>query len=249
MNHILTFAIIIFVILCAIVLAKGTSFSVLFSDIGNFIKRLFSKNPIVRTEKNKDRSHGTTGLSAKKQKNEKAVSFIGKQSTEGVQTQITVFDSDGELIGTKIVYIDNVPLLIGRGTDKMSYKQKLCLPDISENPTTSRTHCIITNDSGNLFLQDCYTKETAFDDYGNQIHSVTNDYKTDEYVGNGFLIKSGEKGEVDIGDYVLRLKNLSHPGYRSVPTYGHKTEAYHSTKIAGSHTPQDGPTKRFIIKQ
>ena len=245
MNHIITFAIIVFVILCAVVLAKGTSFTLLFNDVGSFIKSLFRKKTTNRIEKGDNRSLGTTGLSSKKQKNEGAISHIGKQATAGIQAQITVFDSAGKLIGTKNACIDDVPLLIGRGTDKTSYIQKLCLPDITDDPTTSRTHCILVSDSGNILLKDCYNREVAFDVDGHQIHSVTYDYKTDEYVGDGFLIKSGEKREVTIGDYLLEIKNLSPPLAQNIPTYGHKKEAYTPTKIARADTP----TKKYIPKQ
>lgn len=248
MNHIITFAIIVFVIIFAIVLAKGTSFSAFFSDSISFFKGLLRKNPTVPYEKENKCSRGTTGL-YERVKNEKAQVFLtGKSAKEGIQTQITVYDHDGRLIGAKNVCVNDSPLMIGRGTDSAKYESKLCLPDISDEPTTSRMHCILTRAADSLILKDCYDRDSAFDNYGNQIHSVSNDYKTNAYVGNGFVIEHGESKEVNIGDYVLKISNSARPSLRGVPTYGYKATHSAPTRDAEKSAPMYVPTKEYRIK-
>ena len=243
MNHIITFAVIVFVIICAFILAKGTSFSAFLSDSVSFIKRLFCKKAKINNNPKNTQSQGTIGLSGRLQGGKSAISLAGSPAKEGIQVQISAFDHSGNLIGTKTVYADDDPVLIGRGTESMGFKSKLCLPDISDEPTTSRTHCILVNNAGSLVLKDCYDREEAFDDCNNQIHSVSKDYRTNKYIGNGFVIDSGGKAEVDIGDYILKIKNLTRLSSPNVPTYGHKAVSSSPTKIAGVYSPSEVRTK------
>lgn len=235
MNKILSFALIVFIIICAIVLAKGTSVNEFFSDLTNFIKRLFRNKPVINNNDGNRHSQGTIGL-----KEKSSILLSGRSAKEGIETQITVYDHNGAVIGTKTLYVDNDSLLIGRGKEKTGYNTKLCLPDICDRPTTSRTHCIIVKEDEKIFLKDCYDREEAFDD-ANQIHSVSNDYKTNTYVGSGFAIGCGETAEIDIGDYILKIKNLYHSSPRGVPTYGHKSVTSVPTKVAGI----DASTKKY----
>ena len=248
MHNIITIAIIILVLLFAVVLAKGTSLSAFLSDAADFMKKLFRRKPSVRNNPEQRSSPGTTGLPGGRKNNNETLSLIGRSAKSGMQTQITVFDHGGSFIGTKTVYVDDNPLLIGRGTETNGYGSKLCLPDITEEPMTSRTHCILENDNGNLVLRDCYDQSVAFDSSGNQIHSVSVDCRTNEYVGNGFVIDCGGHADVDVGDYVLKIKNLSSVSLSNVPTYGRAKFSPAPTKDAVRSAPPHVPTREFKVK-
>ena len=248
MHNIITIAIITFVILSAIVLARGTSLSAFFSDFADFMKKLFRRKPAAQRDPEQRHSPGTIGLPGVRKSKDGTISLIGRSAKSGMQAQITVFDHGGSFIGMKTVYIDDAPLLIGRGSESNGFRSKLCLPDITEEPTTSRTHCTLENDNGDLVLRDCYDQSVAFDPSGRQIHSVSVDCRTNEYVGNGFVIDCGGHADVDIGDYVLKIKNLSRVSLRSVPTYGRAKFSPAHTKEAVRSVPPHVPTKEFKVK-
>lgn len=248
MNHILTFALIVFIIIFAIVLSKGTSFSRFLSDSALFVKRIFRKKPDDADDGRNARSRGTTGLSGRKENGGTGVSLTGRPAKEGTRVRISVSDHSGVLLGAKEVYIDDSPLLIGRGTDRTGFGSKLCLPDTSDDPTTSRIHGFLVSEDGSLRLQDCYDRESAFDDSGKQIHSVSKDHRTSKYIGDGFVIDSGKTAEVDIGDYILKIRNLTSHSSRNIPTF-RKDKAGASPKGTAGKSILSVPTKRFIYRR
>lgn len=246
MNHIITFAVIVFVIIFAIVLAKGTSFSAFFTEAKDFVERLFRRKEGINGDEENKYSQKTIGYE-KVRKGKKDVSLEGSPAKEGLRVQITVFDHSDNLLGTETVYVGDIPLLIGRSKERNGYESKLCLPDVSDEPTTSRTHCTLVNNGTNIVLKDCYSKKEAFDNNGDQIHSVSKDNRTGDYIGNGFVVDCRDEAEVDIGDYIIKIKNLTVPSPRVVPTYGYKSVLSSPTRFAGSSAPKDVPTKEFNL--
>lgn len=143
----------------------------------------------------------------------KGLNVTGKPATsDGVKVDITVFDRENNPIGSKRLTVGSTPILIGRGDDDCGSGQKICLPDVSERPTTSRQHCTLSLVDGVPMLRDCYTREESMRD-GKPKHSMS--FVDGEYVGNGLPIRRSVR--VDIGDYTLLLE----PAFKvSVPTFG-----------------------------
>lgn len=251
MHHVITLAIIAFIFIFAIVIAQGTSFSVFFSNTLFFFKNLFRNASVSRDRKERSRekednsSGRTIGLDVREKKDKSSLWLTGSPVTTGVQVQITVLDHDGNTIGTKKTKIDDSPLLIGRGSDSGGYEAKLCLPDVNDSPATSRTHCTLSRNGDRILLKDCYDHDSAFTDDGEQRHSVSRLQKTNEYIGDGYSIESGDCQEVDIGDYVLLVRNMPRSSVRNVPTFGYAGKPHLPTKDAAASKPQHVPTKEF----
>ena len=182
--------------------------------VGNFGKKLLRK-PAKKSNHAKvpekwndpfDREHT-------KRSNAKGLNVSGETSvSDGVKVDVTVFDRENNPIGSKRLTVSSTPILIGRGDDDRGGGQKICLPDVSECPSTSRQHCTLSLVDGVPTLRDCYTREESVRD-GKPKHSMS--FVDGEYVGNGLPLRSSVR--VDIGDYTLLIE----PAFKaSVPTFG-----------------------------
>ena len=144
--------------------------------------------------------------------------------------EICVCQKDGTpLTGYDRIYVDEQPILIGRGRERKRFGAycKLALPESNGAvPTTSRDQASLQVVKGQLILSDIHGSD-AFGSDGRQRHGVTRLADTNRMIGRGYAI-FGE-ATFDLGDYLIKIRNLT-PQQTAAPreagTYGTADQPY-----------------------
>lgn len=216
-------------------------------------KRLLRKRPEKQPHKTTEPRKENVLLDSKI-KNNMIFARSDCESFDCKHLDIIVFDRQNNQLGSTRLAVSKNPVVIGRG-DAEGGENKLCLPELSKFPRTSRKHCTISLVNGNPILKDCYTYEESIRN-GKQVHSIS--FVNGEYVGCGISITKAVK--VDIGDYLLLIK----PVKSSIPTFGadeyrngkiktfgvdDEGERTKATAFSSRKSSMDFPTKEFHLNK